>query len=214
MIVNTFYEPIPGRYEQALIDVWHEAWTEAGWEPRILDSEDADSHPMYQTMAERVEKLPSVNGPSYDFFCYIRWLAMANNGGGLLTDYDVLPLGGFAPSDIHARSKKIICFDKDAPCAVWGDSYAYIAACRLFMDYKLGALDKYGEQPHTSDMLIIRRRFECGLFVSDIQCKEYKDAGWQQSKLVHFPAAKCGTSPKIVEIEKAMRVKGRTLVKK
>ena len=41
-----------------------------------------------------------MNSVKYELNCYLRWLALAEEGGGLLIDYDILPM-------ISSRSAQI-----------------------------------------------------------------------------------------------------------
>jgi len=75
-----------------------------------LMDQDAQKHPKY---AEFIRLLGKTGASQYDRFCFIRWLAMAQAGGGWMSDYDVFPLhdfrkqGSFLPNDgvltIHNR---------------------------------------------------------------------------------------------------------------
>jgi len=71
--------------------------TDSGWEPLTLNIDNAKYHPMYDRLISNL--LINVNGTrfyggndKYNFFCFIRWIAMASVGGGWMSDYDTLPL--------------------------------------------------------------------------------------------------------------------------
>lgn len=106
-VINTFFQRIdPSKKgtgmsdeaDQAMLDLWSDAWRAAGWEPRILDLSDAKKHPNYDKYSTDLEAVP-MHGQSgkgtnkvYNQLCFLRWLAMAAAGGGFMCDYDVLPL--------------------------------------------------------------------------------------------------------------------------
>jgi len=77
-----------------LIGAWKELWYEAGWSPQILTLDDARRHPDYEKYNNLLTKgTENVYEDSYDFMCFMRWLAMASHGqGGFMSDYDTFPL--------------------------------------------------------------------------------------------------------------------------
>lgn len=73
---------------------WRTAWTEAGWETRLLTLEDAARHPSFEFYQKEIgEILPF--GHDEAKAGYYRFLAMAAVGGGWLGDTSVLPLWNF-----------------------------------------------------------------------------------------------------------------------
>lgn len=74
------------------LQVWQEMWHAAGWDTKILTLADAQKHPDYKEFSDKLEKdIFKV----YDQLCFLRWLAMAANGGGWMCDYDVFPMPNF-----------------------------------------------------------------------------------------------------------------------
>jgi len=101
-VIYTFYNRIDqsvkntgmtNHEDDELLEIWKEEWSKAGWEPKILDLHDAESHPRFEEFREKVGKIRLL-GPNtvYNQLCYFRWLAMASVGGGWMSDYDVLPM--------------------------------------------------------------------------------------------------------------------------
>lgn len=77
-----------------VIELWKRSWQRAGFDPRVLRRGDAEKHPRYQSVLDRVRKFPSANSQWYEVACYLRWLAMATvDGGGLHVDWDLINLG-------------------------------------------------------------------------------------------------------------------------
>jgi len=124
--------------DQALLQLWKEAWYAAGWTPKVLTVEEAKLHPDYEVYMEQLDKVPLWGAKRagvnrlYNQMCYIRWLAMAVVGGGWMSDYDVLPLRKFnesIPSELTVYS--VSEAGKQAtPCLMSGthrgwDSYAH-----------------------------------------------------------------------------------------
>lgn len=110
-IIYTFYGTIDPSIKQTgmtdsaderLLQVWKEKWAEAGWDARILNLDDAKRHPRFSEFDEKLQKIP-LNGPNgyYNQLCYYRWLAMAEIGGGWMSDYDVLPMNIHIHNDYY-----------------------------------------------------------------------------------------------------------------
>ena len=121
-IIYTFYSTIDPSIkhtgmtdsaDESLLQVWKEKWTEAGWDARLLNLDDAKRHPKFSEFDEKLQKI-SLNGPNeyYNQLCYYRWLAMAEVGGGWMSDYDVLPM------NIHGHNH----YNKDGNFTVYGGS--------------------------------------------------------------------------------------------
>jgi hypothetical protein len=98
-IMTTFFEPVEGgccgmtqQGHDNLVASWRAAWELYGWETRILTEADAQKHPRFNLLQQRLIEA-KVN--EYDRRCFWRWLAMAHDGnplGGWMSDYDLFPL--------------------------------------------------------------------------------------------------------------------------
>eukprot|EP00545_Synedropsis_sp_CCMP1620_P009584 CAMPEP_0119013438 /NCGR_PEP_ID=MMETSP1176-20130426/8450_1 /TAXON_ID=265551 /ORGANISM="Synedropsis recta cf, Strain CCMP1620" /LENGTH=381 /DNA_ID=CAMNT_0006966529 /DNA_START=368 /DNA_END=1513 /DNA_ORIENTATION=- len=75
-----------------LLKSWTRAWRQAGWNPIVLDEQDAMKHPEYNKIKVLVEQ---TGAGAYNQLCFLRWLALAQVGGGWMSDYDVFPLHDF-----------------------------------------------------------------------------------------------------------------------
>jgi hypothetical protein len=82
--------------EQVFLDVWEQRWKEAGYSPRVLFIEDAMKHPNFANFSTSVDGLIAASQRKRDpelRYCYFRYLAMANVGGGMMVDIDTRPAG-------------------------------------------------------------------------------------------------------------------------
>lgn len=136
-IIYTFYEPVAehpnGRgtgmtkeTDEDMIAFWAHHWTKIGWEPRILNLTHAKMHPRYKEFYKMVDQIPLLGknragiNKEYNMYCYLRWIAMANVGGGFMSDYDVVP---FRPIDSTIGSFTVYSSGNDGrgiPCLMSG----------------------------------------------------------------------------------------------
>ena len=98
----TFYNPLfedafvtkmTPRGDAALIAEWKRTWFKYGWEPKVLNYEDAKKHPDFDEIAAQIE---TSNLDGYNKMCIYRWLAMATVDGGWMSDYDTFPIRDFS----------------------------------------------------------------------------------------------------------------------
>ncbi len=70
--------------ELEVIAVWRKAFWAAGFRPIVLSTQDSQKHPKYANVLEKVkdEKPPTL---------LLKWLAWSVVGGGILTDWTVIP---------------------------------------------------------------------------------------------------------------------------
>lgn len=86
-VIHTFFQPIKG--QDPMLQAWKDEWESVGWQTKVLTLDDAKKHPYFDTMREAVEKVfPS---DTYNQLCFYRYLAMAADGGGWMSDYDTFP---------------------------------------------------------------------------------------------------------------------------
>lgn len=100
--VHTFFSPIDphtrlpsdalNATDRAMLDTWTAAWESQGWKTRILTMDDARAHPEFESYDRKLDRVPLGSNAYYNRLCYLRWLAMANLGGGFMSDYDTVPL--------------------------------------------------------------------------------------------------------------------------
>ena len=162
-IVYTYYEPLGmcrDYAEEDLIKVCAKSWEKNGWKLIVLNYEVAKSHDFYSDYSGIVKQLPSVNPKSYDYHCYMRWLAMSKIGGGIMIDYDVVNLS--LVDDSIFQQKIITGFQGHVPCVVSGTAEQYLEACKIFCELKDSekCINTNYYRPHTSDMMMIAMGFK------------------------------------------------------
>jgi hypothetical protein len=215
--VYTYYVDVPGLWpvdtQLSLIKVWERSWRRAGWEPVVLTETDAKQHPRFDFFNEHFATKPTKYGEHYTVACFMRWLALANVGGGMMVDYDVINYG-FEPRNTSDGFMRIFSNsppDKIFMGAVQGSAQHYLDMAELFAAWKPDERDwdVAGNQYHLDDLRLLERMFEgtkekpvwlirvpgCSLFPHD---------GWKSSPMTHFAYAMrdAGFWPKHEWIEK------------
>ncbi len=182
MKVFTFYSPVEGKRERdelALIDLWKRSWVAMGWEPVVLGYESLDFDADLDALVGRLKKLPSINKHNLDYWCYLRWIAVAQHGGGFMSDYDVINYS-FEPRE----AGELTIYEEDVPCLVSGTEAEFQRAVRWFAAEPIGWHRMLGRRQHTSDMVILRQN------LSEVrqlrECVEYGESGWEAAPAVHF----------------------------
>ena len=76
-VMHTFYEKTEVGQDDVL-KLWKEEWSRAGFDTSVLTPDDANNHPFFEEMEERVQRI--FDSSDYQGFCFYRWLAMATVG--------------------------------------------------------------------------------------------------------------------------------------
>ncbi len=182
MKVFTFYSPVEGKRERdelALIDIWKRSWVTMGWEPVVLGYESIEFDAELENLVERLKKLPSINKHNLDYWCYLRWIAVAQHGGGFMSDYDVINYS-FEPRE----AGELTIYEKDVPCLVSGSRAEFLRAVDWFAAERIGWRRVLRSEQHTSDMVIVRQHLDEVRQRTD--CVEYGADGWETAAAVHF----------------------------
>jgi hypothetical protein len=190
--VYTYYQPLKSiPAPVSLLDLCRESWKKRGFELKILNESDAWEHPGYAEYNRKICALPSINPPGYDRACFMRWMAMAHVGGGLMIDYDVVNyaftgMGECWPELVFLEPSKV-------PCAVMGTDKGFKMLCCLLGDYTPRAEDRVNGRQHVSDMTIIRQMadFPASDFCIEYGCsgqpiRDHLGEGWRAAPMVHF----------------------------
>lgn len=220
MNVYTYYMPVPGLWsedsQRALIDVWARSWKKQGWNPVVLNEEDAKKHPRYAEFKKKYWSLPTEYGHDYEGACFLRYVAVAAAGGGMMTDYDVINYG--VPPSEADPTKMIFYSDQSAGqpestgCTLAPQSL-YEGLCQLFFEW---VPDKRDWNPnskppglHCSDLTFVNQMF-AGLRPkpewAQVRpgCAIFPEVTWKTSPMVHYCYAMhaAGYWPKHEHIEK------------
>ena len=151
-----------------LVDAWKETWSDAGWNPVVLNREVAQRHPDYDKFHDRFTTYPSPNPPEYEFSCYLRWAALSVVGGGYMVDYDVVNVNVPPPPDcaFMPNDGKLTILDQGVPSFVSGSGEEFDRAVHLMYDtdYNLAIQSIGGD--FVSDMIYAMYFVETGSYES------------------------------------------------
>lgn len=174
--VCCFYDRVAGLPDaREMISLWTRSWRSFGWETLMLGMAEVRAHPFYRAFEAHVARFYSRNVGNYDNLCWLRWLAFAHVGGGVMTDYDVInrclisqDIEPAAPT-IHERTR--------VPCMVSADP----AGANAIVDSILTTTPKW-KRDHFSDMSF----FQASPFPHVETCVEFGHERWEDAKCVHF----------------------------
>lgn len=132
-VIHTFYEPIftqgfDGDHSP-IIKAWREEWTRAGFETRILTLADAKRHPYFGSMEKVVKELFG----ACNQYCFYRYLAMAANGGGWMSDNDTFPANIPALID-PPNGGKFTSFQGHVPALISASADEWLRIAKLMVD--------------------------------------------------------------------------------
>lgn len=217
--VYTYYEVVPGLWsedsQRKLIEIWKKSWRNHGWNPIVLNEKFVSTHPRYRFFKEHFWALPTEYGHDYEGACFLRWLAVAHAGGGMMTDYDVINYG-FKPRDVSQSTMTL--FTDGPPVsmgAVLGCKQHFLDMCELFAawvpdDEDINRGSKTYNGHHCSDMTYFIRMFDKKTkpkpewLVKEGGIATFPNPGWDKSPLTHYCYAMhaAGYWPKHLWIEK------------
>jgi hypothetical protein len=184
-IVYSYYQQLPGwEYPSELIQLWAHSWLRCGWTPVVLDERHASRHPDWSKFRTfKVNAFVSRNPYGYDLSCWARWLAFSHQGGGMMTDYDVINLS-LSPNDPElAGSGPHILEQHRVPCAVQAGRAAADGIAAKMMAHAPNPRDD-----HYSDMYFFQDSLE---WPHSRLCREYNGVEWENGKLIHLATGAC-----------------------
>lgn len=194
-IVYTYYDPVPTHYgptEHVTILLWRKSWQQSEFLPIILTHQHAEAHPRYEEFSRLIANFPSTNSMGYDRACWLRWLALAQVGGGLMTDYDTIARA-FSPEFLALPDDVTVIDRGGVPCCVHATAEG---ANKIVNDILTHQHQHDGV--HYSDMLF----FQAMDYPKALNIVEaYGRDGWDTTPAVHFSHAACAQlHPKLTRI--------------
>ena len=140
-VMHTFYEKA-SEGEDGLLDVWASEWNRAGFDTKILTLADAKANPYFEEMEKTVKP---IFGERYNGLCFYRWLAMAQEGGGWMSDCDVLPTNFLIKEGlVLPNGGKFTSFQRHVPCLLSGSQGEWMRVTNLLVDAIPRTREKFG----------------------------------------------------------------------
>lgn len=205
MKIHSYWANVPelkSDDEFRLTLLWRARWEAAGFEPVILNEFIARKHPLFAALDAEVSKRPTTNPKAYEAACHHRWLALAQVGGGWMSDLDVLP-NGKATFDYElfvAEPGTFYIFQTNCcPSLVYADKEAAERFCESVIEGTPGHSDQYCLE----SLLTAKANWVKAIdFV-----KQYPDPGWESAAAVHFPNTSMSPrlTPRYKEIPKLLK---------
>lgn len=178
MTVYCFYEPsgLHQDREMETLLLWQRKWQELGYATKILNEKYASKHDLYSQLVDAAAKAHTALDRTFQRFCFVRWCAMSKAGGGVFTDYDVLP---------HTWFK----MPQDADGGLCGDATlcpGFVIVNKIWCDYFINICIEGKVQVNDfNDMEVIRAMEKPFANVMDI-VRTFGERGWRHAPLVHF----------------------------
>jgi len=146
-----------GKHEE-MLEAWSKAWYDRGWEPIVLNLEDAKKHPDFEHYSSRFENLTPdeafIFGGSYNYMCLMRWLAIAaQRTDAFMSDYDTFPMH-IKANDGHylPNGGKFTVYERVVPSLMSASASEWDSLAKQVIENVLDKFEKEGTQGVYSDM--------------------------------------------------------------
>jgi len=131
-IMHTFFSSsLPT--DDAVLQLWRETWTSAGFDPVVLTIDDARKHPNFEEVEREMTLLH--DKIDHDTSYFYRWLAMAVSGGGWISDYETLPIAFPVEAGLKLPNEgKFTLFQNDIPLLMSGSEGEWDRVSKIITD--------------------------------------------------------------------------------
>jgi hypothetical protein len=134
--IYTYYQDINRNSQNELIDLWKISWSNHGYEPIVLNLQDAKKHPYFETLNTEMRSIckeiakKEIN--DYGMSCWFRWLAYATQADEkfYVSDYDAINVN----FPITEPSDKLHLMDFDCPFLASGTPSQFENLCKVFVE--------------------------------------------------------------------------------
>ena len=141
MKIYTYYQKIETGHlkpdnQSELIDLWKISWSRQGYEPIVLNLEDAKKHSYFDTLNTEMRRIfkeiKNKEISEYGMSCWFRWLAYATQEDEkfYVSDYDAINVN----FPITEPSDKLHLLDRDCPFLASGTPKQFENLCKAFVE--------------------------------------------------------------------------------
>jgi hypothetical protein len=149
MKIYTYYQQIKHHgLQEELIDLWKISWSRQGYEPIVLNLEDAKKHPYFETLESEMpiifNKITGKNIKQYGMSCWLRWLAYATQKDEkfYVSDYDAINVN----FPITESDNKLHLMDNGCPFLASGTPKQFENLCKAFVEVSNQRIDILKQQ--------------------------------------------------------------------
>ena len=198
MKIYTYYQNINHSSQNELIDLWKISWSRQGYEPIVLNLQDAKKHSYFETLNTEMRKIfkeitnKQIN--DYGMSCWFRWLAYATQEDEkfYVSDYDAININ----FPITEPSNQLHLMDNDCPFLASGTPKQFENLCKAFVEVSNQRIDilkqqadhyhdqeffqynfmpqqndSYEQLRNEHDILMTRNRHELGGYMDPVENK-------------------------------------------
>ena len=136
MKIYTYYQDISHSSQNELIDLWKISWSRHGYEPIVLNLEDAKKHSYFETLNTEMRRIYNeITGKqinAYGMSCWFRWLAYATQTEEkfYVSDYDAINVN----FPVTEPNDKLHLMDNDCPFLASGTPKQFENLCKAFVE--------------------------------------------------------------------------------
>ena len=198
MKIYTYYQDINHSSQNELIDLWKISWSRQGYEPIVLNLEDAKKHSYFETlnteMCRIFKEITNKEIGDYGMSCWFRWLAYATQEDEkfYVSDYDAINVN----FHIEEPEDKLHLMDYACPFLASGTPKQFENLCKAFVEVSNERIDilksqadhyhdqeffQYNFMPQKNDsaeglrnehdILMTRNRHELGGYIDPVENK-------------------------------------------
>ena len=211
--VFTYYQPVQGSNEvenNSILVLWAQAWKASGFNPVVLRPADAVKNAHYAAFYQAIQRFPTILNKQTQLNRFLRWIALDSAGGGLLTEFDVIPVR-LAPDAFSKLTGFHLTRPRDSGfgpmCLAYVDKPALAQWIGRIQNYDPLPEDEIEGRKSVSDLNVMARcAREDGVQPND-WVMNYGEFGFREAPAVHFTARalaaqRLGNQKKSVLIQK------------
>ena len=148
MKIYTYYQNINHDSQLELIDLWKISWSNHGYEPIVLNLQDAKRHSYFDTLNTEMRRIfKEITGKKigdYGMSCWFRWLAYATQADEkfYVSDYDAINVN----FPITEPSNKLHLMDNSCPFLASGTPKQFENLCKAFVEVSNQRIDILKQQ--------------------------------------------------------------------
>ena len=198
MKIYTYYQNINHGSQNELIDLWKISWSNHGYEPIVLNLQDAKRHSYFDTLNSEMRRIykeiTNKEIGDYGMSCWFRWLAYATQEDEkfYVSDYDAININ----FPITEPSNQLHLMDNDCPFLASGTPKQFENLCKAFVEVSNQRIDilkqqadhyhdqeffqynfmpqqndSYEQLRNEHDILMTRNRHELGGYIDPMENK-------------------------------------------